>query len=93
MIRKVRNFCDQILQPVTVLQKVKISTFIVLIFLNSKEPCFDSIIELKTKLSKIVIDAWFTKGNYYSQAKLKLYASRKERPGFEQYLNLSNPKL
>ena len=60
---------------------------------NPKEPCSDSQIELKRRLSKIVINVWHTKRNYYSQGKLKLYASLKDCPGFEQYLNLSDTKL
>ena len=60
---------------------------------NSKESCFDSQIELKRRLSKIVINAWYTKRNLYSQGKVKLYAGLKERRDFEQYLKLSNRKL
>ena len=60
---------------------------------NTKEPCFDSQLELKRRLSKIVINVWYTKRNHYRQAKLKLYAGLKEYPGFEQYLNLSDTKL
>ena len=36
---------------------------------------------------------WYSKKEKYSQGKLKLYTSLKERPGFENYLNESNPKL
>ena len=60
---------------------------------NSKEPCFVSQIELKRKLSKTEINAWYTKKPHYIQGKLKLHTSLKESPGFEQYLNLRNPKL
>ena len=52
-----------------VLSIVKISELIH----NSKEPCFYSKIELKRRLSKIVINTWYTKRNLYSQAKLELY--------------------
>ena len=34
-----------------------------------------------------------SKRNEYSQGKLRLYTHLKVRPGFEQYLDLSNPKL
>ena len=40
-----------------------------------------------------MINTWYTKRNLNSQGKLKLYTSLKEQPSFEQYLNLSNPKL
>ena len=36
---------------------------------------------------------WYSKRNEYSQGKLRLYTPLKVRPGFEQYLNLINPKL
>ena len=36
---------------------------------------------------------WYSKQNEHSQGKLRLYTCLKVRPGFEQYLNLSNPKL
>lgn len=72
-----------------VLSIVKISELIH----NSKEPCFYSKIELKRRLSKIVINTWYTKRNLYSHGKLKLYRSLKDRPGFEQYLDLNNIKL
>ena len=35
----------------------------------------------------------YSKRNEYSQGKLRHYTRLKVRPGFEQYLNLSNPKL
>ena len=60
---------------------------------NSMKPCFDLKTELKKRPSKIVINMWYTKRNVYSQGKLKLYASLKERSGFEQYLSLNYPKL
>ena len=34
---------------------------------------------------------WYSKQNEYSQGKLRHYTDLKVRPGFEQYLNLSNP--
>ena len=42
---------------------------------------------------KILDKMWYSKRNEYSQGKLRLYTHLKVRPGFEQYLNLSNPKL
>ena len=36
---------------------------------------------------------WYNNKANYSQDKLKLYTSFKERPSFENYLNESNPKL
>lgn len=32
---------------------------------NSKEPCFNLQMRLKKRLSKIVIDAWYTERNHY----------------------------
>ena len=36
---------------------------------------------------------WYSNKEKYSHSKLKLYTSFKERPGFQNYLNESNPKL
>ena len=36
---------------------------------------------------------WYSKRNEYRQGKLRLYTHLTVRPGFQQYLNLSNPKL
>ena len=36
---------------------------------------------------------WYAKRSHYNQGTLNLYASIKERSEFEQYLNLSNPKI
>ena len=44
---------------------------------------------LKKQLEKM----WYSNKEKYSQGKLKLYISFKEHPGFENYLNESNPKL
>ena len=44
---------------------------------------------LKKQLEKI----WYSKNEKYSQGKIKLNTSFKERTGFENYLNKSNPKL
>ena len=44
---------------------------------------------LKKQLEK----TWYSNKEKYSQGKLKLYISFKERPRFENYLNELNPKL
>ena len=49
--------------------------------------------ENKSKIQKILDKMWYSKRNEYSQGKLRLYTHLKLRPGFEQYLKLSNPKL
>ena len=49
--------------------------------------CIDQA--LKKQLEKM----WYSNKEKYSQGKLKLYTSFKEHPGFENYLNESNPKL
>ena len=49
--------------------------------------------ENKSKIQKILDKRWSSKRNEYSQGKLRLYTHLKVRPGFEQYLNLGNPKL
>ena len=47
----------------------------------------------KSKIQKILDKIWYSKGNEYSQGKRRLYTHLKVRPGFEEYLDLSNPKL
>ena len=49
--------------------------------------------ENKSKIQKILDKMWYLKRIEYSQGKRRLYTNLKVRPGFEQYLNLSNPKL
>ena len=44
---------------------------------------------LKKQLEKVQ----YSNKEKYSQGKLKLYSSFKERPRFENYLNQSNPEL
>ena len=44
---------------------------------------------LKKQLEKVQ----YSNKEKYSQGKLKLYSSFKERPRFENYLSQSNPKL
>ena len=51
--------------------------------------------ENKSTIQKILDKTWDSKQNKYSQGKLRLKSKAKSkalRPGFEQYLNLSNPK-
>ena len=49
--------------------------------------------ENQSKIQIILDKMWYSKRNEYSQGKLRLYRHLKVRPGFVQYLNLSNPKL
>ena len=44
-------------------------------------------------LRRILENHWYSSRVKYSQGKLRLYTTLKERPGFETYLTLSNPKL
>ena len=55
--------------------------------LGESKKCIDQA--LKKQLEKM----WYSNEEKYSQGKLKLYTSFKECPGFENYLNESNPKL
>ena len=55
--------------------------------LGESKNCIDQA--LKKQLEKM----WYSSKEKYSQGKLKLYTSFKEPPGFENYLNESNPKL
>ena len=45
------------------------------------------------KICKVIDYTWYLERNEYRQGKLRLYSHLMERPYFEQYLNLSNPKL
>ena len=49
--------------------------------------------ESKSKIQNILDKRWYSKRNECSQEKLRLYTHLKVRPGSEQYLDLSNPKL
>ena len=55
--------------------------------LGESKNCIDQA--RKKQLEK----TWYIDKEKYSQGKLKLYTSFKELPGFENYLNESNPKL
>ena len=46
-----------------------------------------------TTLKKLLDDEWHLKQKKYSEGKLKFYTSIKERPGFENYLNMEKPKF
>ena len=48
---------------------------------------------IKQALKKQLEKMWYSNKEKYSQGKLKLYTRFKERSGFENYLNESNPKL
>ena len=45
------------------------------------------------RLNESIEQSWHFKKTLYKQGKLQLYTSLKERPGFENYLNLPNKKL
>ena len=47
----------------------------------------------KLALRRILENHWYSSRVKYSQGKLRLYTTLKERPGFETYLTLNNPKL
>ena len=55
--------------------------------LGESKNCIDQA--LRKQLEKM----WYSNKEKNSQGKLKLYTSFKERPGFENCLNESNPKL
>ena len=55
--------------------------------LGESKNCIDQ--PLKKQLGKM----WYSNKEKYSYGKLKLYTSFKESPGFENYLNESDPKL
>ena len=46
-----------------------------------------------TTLKKLLDEEWHLNHKKYSEGKLKFYTSIKERPGFENYLNMENPKF
>ena len=46
-----------------------------------------------TALKKLLDEGWHLNYKKYSQGKLKFDTSIKERPGFENYLNMENPKF
>ena len=48
---------------------------------------------ISTTLKKLSDDVWHLNHKKYSEGKLKFYTSIKERPGFENYLNMENPKF
>ena len=48
---------------------------------------------LNKRLNESIEQSWHFKKTLYKQGKLQLYTSLKERPGFENYLNLPNKKL
>lgn len=47
----------------------------------------------KIVMNRILKEEWYTNHKKYSEGKLKLYTSIKERPGFESYLNMENSNL
>ena len=46
-----------------------------------------------TTLKQLLDDEWHLNHKKYSEGKLRFYASIKEHPGFENYLNIENPKF
>ena len=52
-----------------------------------------STVDRKSALRRILENQWYSSKIKYSQGKLRLYTSLKERPGIETYLILNNPKL
>ena len=53
----------------------------------------NSKVLLNKRLNESIEQSWHFKKTVYKQRKLQLYTSLKERPGFENYLNLPNKKL
>ena len=53
----------------------------------------NSKVLLNKSLNESIEQLWHFKNTLYEQGKLQLYTSLKERPGFENYLNLPNKKL
>ena len=53
----------------------------------------NSKVLLNKRLNESIEQSWHFKKTLYKQGKLQLYTSLKERPGFENYLNLPNKKL
>ena len=52
-----------------------------------------STVQREIAFRRILENHWYSSRVKYSQGKLRLYTTLKERPGFETYLTLSNPKL
>ena len=52
-----------------------------------------STVQRKSGLRRILENQWYSSRVKYSQGKLRLCTTLKERPGFEIYLSLNNPKL
>ena len=52
-----------------------------------------STVRRKLALRRFVESHWYSSRVRYSQGKLRLYTTLKERPGFETYLTLKNPKF
>ena len=52
-----------------------------------------STVQRKLALRRILENHWYPSQVKFSQGKLRLYTTFKERPGFETYLTLNNPKL
>ena len=52
-----------------------------------------STVQRKSALKRILKYQWYSSRVKYSQGKLRLYTTVKERPGFETYLTLNKPKL
>ena len=52
-----------------------------------------STVQRKLALRRILENYWYSSRVKYSQGKLRLYTTLKERPGFETYLTLKNPKF
>ena len=52
-----------------------------------------STVQRNLALRRIPENHWYSSRVKYSQGKLRLYTTLKERPSFETYLTLSNPKL
>ena len=52
-----------------------------------------STAQRRSALRRILENQWYSIRVKYSQDKLRLYTILKERPGFETYLSLNNPKL
>ena len=53
----------------------------------------NSKVLLNKRLNESIEQLWHFKKTLYKQGKLQLYTSRKERSGFENFLNLPNKKL
>ena len=52
-----------------------------------------STAQRKSTLRRSLENQWYSSRVKYSQGKLRLYTTLKERPGFETYISLNNPKL